>query len=166
MRPIHVLIRAALAVVVGGALSLHAAQSASQAEQDRLIGIWELNVAKSKFVPGPGPISETRTYARGPNGVEGTIRRRFQAGRSERIEYIAEYDREYPVTGTEAYDHILLKRVDSFTAEAVLSHAGRVYGTARRVIAQSGKTMTITFRSESVSGSDIMNVAFYEKAEP
>ena len=165
MRPMHLLIPAALAVVVGGALSLHAAQSASVAEQDRLIGTWELNVAKSKYVPGPGPISETRTYARGPNGVEGTIRRSFRDGRSERIEYISEYDREYPVTGTEAYDHILLKRLDSSTAEAVLSHAGRVYGTARRVIAQSGKTMTITLRTETGSGTNVINVALYEKVE-
>ena len=63
-------------------------------------------------------------------------------------------DREYPVTGTQAYDHILLKRIDSYTAEAVLSHAGRAYGTARRVIAQDGKTMTITFRTESGSRAD------------
>jgi hypothetical protein len=165
MRPTRLLIAAVLAVVVGD-LSLHAAQSASvAAEQDQLIGTWELNVAKSRYQPGPGPISETRTYTRGRNGVEGTIQRRFADGRSERIEYIAEYDREYPVTGTQAYDHILLKRIDSYTAEAVLTHAGRVYGTARRVIAQTGKTMTITLRMDGVS-TGIVNVALYEKVEP
>ena len=117
---------------------------------------------------GTGPISETRTYARGPNGVEGTILRRFQDGRSERIEYISEYDREYPVMGTAAYNHIQLKRLDARTAEAVLSHAGRVYGTARRVIAADGKTMTITLRTESASasGGNVINVAIYEKSEP
>jgi hypothetical protein len=165
MRPTHVFIPAVLAVMVGGAFSLHAAQSAPVAGQDQLIGTWQLNVAKSRYVPGPGPTSETRTYMRGPNGVEGTIQRRFRDGRSERIEYIAEYDREYPVTGTQAYDHILLKRIDAYTAEAVLSHAGRAYGTARRVIAQDGKTMTITFRTESGSGPTINNVALYEKVE-
>ena len=30
---------------------------------DPLIGTWQLNVAKSKFTPGPTPKSETRTYA-------------------------------------------------------------------------------------------------------
>jgi hypothetical protein len=165
MRPNHVLTQAVLAVIVGGSLSLYAAQSASVAAQDQLIGTWQLDIEKSSYVPGPGPISETRTYMRGPNGVEGTIQRRFRDGRSERIEYIAEYDREYPVTGTQAYDHILLKRIDSYTAEAVLSHAGRAYGTARRVIAQDGKTMTITFRTESGSGPTISNVALYERVE-
>jgi hypothetical protein len=166
MRPSHVLIPALLAVVMDGALSLHAAQPASVAEQDKLLGTWQLNSAKSRYVPGPGPISETRTYTRGRTGVEGTILRRFRDGRSERIEYIAEYDREYPVTGTEAYDHVLLKRIDAYTAEAVLSHAGRVYGTARRVIAQSGNTMTITFRRENAPEATINNVAVYEKVQP
>ena len=42
------------------------------------------------------------------------------------IEYRADFDREYPVMGTPAYNTIRLKRVDARTAEAVLSHAGRV----------------------------------------
>jgi len=166
MRPFHALIPAVLAVTLDGTLSLQAAQPTSIAEQDKLIGTWQLNVAKSRFRPGPGPISETRTYRRGPKGVEGTIQRRFQDGRSERIEYIAEFDREYPVAGTEAYDHVLLKRVDAYTAEAVLSHAGRVYGTARRVIAQNGNTMTITFRRENAPEATINNVSIYEKVQP
>lgn len=143
MRPAHVVITAALVGVVVASLSLRAAQSPPVNEQDGLIGTWQLNVEKSKYSPGPGPITETRTYTRGRNGLEGTIQRRFKDGRSERIEYVAEYDREYPVTGTEAYDHILLKRITAYVAEATLSHAGRIYGTARRVIAQDGKTMTI-----------------------
>ena len=31
-------------------------------ESDPLVGTWELNVAKSKYSPGPAPKSETRTY--------------------------------------------------------------------------------------------------------
>lgn len=145
---------------------LHAAQAVPGTGQDRLIGAWVLNMAKSRYEPGPGPVSETRTYTQGRHGLEGTIQRRFRDGRSERIEYIAEYDREYPVMGTEAYDHILLKRVDASTAEAVLSHAGKVYGTARRVIAQDGKTMTITFRRDSGAGAAIANVSLYERVDP
>jgi hypothetical protein len=79
------------------------------------------------------------------------------------IEYTANYDREYPVTGTEEYDHVVLKRIDKYTSEAVLSHAGRVFGTARRVIAADGKSMTITFRRDSESGVSVLNVAHYEK---
>ena len=113
--------------------------------------------------PGPAPSSETRTYVRDGENVLGVIQRAFPDGRRERIEYTANYDREYPVTGTEDYDHVVLKRIDRYTSEAVLSHAGRVFGTARRVIAADGKSMTITFRRDSETGVSVLNVAYYEK---
>ncbi len=166
MRRTRALMFVVLTAGLGGVLSLGASQAVPGPPGELLIGVWVLDVAKSTYAPGPGPVSETRTYARGPNGVEGAIQRRFRDGRSERIEYIAEYDREYPVMGTDAYDHILLKRVDEQTAEAVLSHAGRVYATTRRVVARDGKTMTITFRREAGANAAVTNVAHYEKVEP
>jgi hypothetical protein len=165
MRSTHILVAVILTANIANILPLRAAQAPSTTPEDYIVGTWQLDVAKSKYSPGPGPISETRTYSRGPNGIEGTIQRRFADGRSERIEYVAEFDREYPVMGTEEYDHILMKRISARTAEAVLSHAGRAYGTARRVIDEPGKTMTITFKRESSSGTAINNTAFYEKVE-
>ena len=161
MRP---LIRSLFAVVVLLGTPSLLAQSAPKAETDRIIGKWVLDPSKSTYKPGPGPIADIRTYARGPNGLVGTIQRRFADGRSQQIEYIAEYDREYPVTGTDEYDHLLLKRIDEYTAEAVLSHANKVYGTARRRIAQDGKTMTITFnRNLGGAGVPVANVSVYDK---
>jgi hypothetical protein len=151
------------AVVLGNSSLL--AQSGTSAETDRLIGKWVLDPSKSTYKPGPGPMSDIRTYARGPNGLVATIQRRFADGRSQQIEFIAEYDRVYPVTGTEEYDHLLLKRVDAFTAEAVLSHANKVYGTARRHVTADGKTMTITFNRDLGGGSPVNNVSVYQKEE-
>ena len=160
---------AVVALVTVGAGSALTAQTAASKEPDSLIGAWRLNVAKSRYRPGPAPSSETRTYVREGENVQGVILRAFPDGRRERIEYTANYDREYPVTGTEDYDHVVLKRIDRYTSEAVLSHAGRVFGTARRVIASDGKSMTITFRRDSESGVSVLNFAFYERlpdAEP
>ncbi len=152
------------AVVLGNPSLL--AQSGTSAQTDRLIGKWVLDPSKSTYTPGPGPTSDIRTYARGPNGLVATIQRRFADGRSQQIEYIAEYDRVYPVTGTEEYDHLLLKRVDEYTAEAVLTHANKVYGTARRQVTADGKTMTITFnRDLGGSGRPVSNVSVYKKEE-
>ena len=168
MRLPRFLVLALLGAAVGAApvaFPLLAMQSAPAADQNLLLGTWQLNLAKSRYSPGPAPTSEIRTYAREGGGVEGTIRRNYRDGRSERIEYRADYDREYPVSGTEAYDHILLKRIDDYTAEAVLSHAGRIFGTARRVIARDGKTMTITFQRDQSNGPTVHNVAVYDKEE-
>jgi hypothetical protein len=131
-------------------------------EQDLLLGSWQLDVVKSRYTPGPPPRSEIRTYVRDKDGVKGTIRRRRDDGREEVIEYRADFDREYPVMGTPAYDTIRLKRIDDRTAEAVLSHAGRVFGTARRTISEDGRTLTITFRQED-QGHLESNIAVYRK---
>ncbi|HXH25868.1 MAG TPA: hypothetical protein VNI78_11500 [Vicinamibacterales bacterium] len=130
-------------------------------DQPELIGTWRLNPAKSKYSPGPPPKSETRTYTRDAEGITGVIHRVYADGREETIEYRADFDQEYPVKGTEAYDAVILKRIDARTAEAVLSHAGRVFGYARRVIASDGRTMTITFRRDPPSS--VHNVAVYDK---
>jgi len=130
---------------------------------EHLVGVWQLNAAKSRYFPGPGPIMETRTYLREGEDVVGVIQRTFQDGRRERIEYTANFDREYPVMGTDDYDHVTLKRIDEFTSEAVLSHAGRVYGTARRVIAADNKSMMITFRRQNETGPSVYNVVYYDR---
>ena len=132
------------------------------AEEDLLLGTWQLDLTKSRYTPGPPPRSETRTYVRDKEGMKGTIQRRRDDGREEVIEYRADFDHEFPVTGTEAYDTIRLKRIDARTAEAVLSHAGRVFGTARRVISEDGRTLTITFRQED-RGILESNIAVYRK---
>jgi hypothetical protein len=160
MRLRHLLVVALVAVGTG---SVPIAQSTSSKEPDQLVGAWRLDLAKSRYRPGPAPTSETRTYVRNGENVLGVIQRAFPDGRRERIEYTANYDREYPVTGTEDYDHVVLKRIDRYTSEAVLSHAGRVFGTARRVIAADGKSMTITFRRDSETGVSVLNVAYYDK---
>jgi hypothetical protein len=161
-------LRSTVAVAVVVALALSAAPAAQRAPAsskmpDHLVGVWQLNLAKSRYFPGPPPTSETRTYTREGESVVGVIRRAFQDGRRERIEYTANFDREYPVMGTDNYDHVVLKRIDEYTSEAVLSHAGRVYGVARRVIASNARTMTITFRRENQSGPSVFNVVHYDR---
>lgn len=136
-------------------------QSASKSDQDVGLGVWKVDLAKSRYYPGPPPLSETRTFTRDKDGVKGIVLRRNADGREERIEYRADYDQEYPVSGTEAYDAVRFRRIDSYTSDAVLSHAGRVFGTARRVISKDGRTMTITFRQEDPSL--VKNVVVYTK---
>jgi hypothetical protein len=152
-------------VLLAAAASSFGSEGRSQstaAEQGLLIGAWQLDLVKSRYTPGPPPRSEVRTYMRDKEGVKGTIRRRLQDGREEVIEYRADFDHEYPVMGAAAYDTIRLKRIDAHTAEAVLSHAGRVFGTARRTVSDDGRTLTITFRQEN-QGILESNVAVYRK---
>jgi hypothetical protein len=137
------------------------AQSTAKSDHDVVLGVWKVDLAKSRFYPGPPPVSETRTFTRDKEGVKGIVLRRNADGREERIEYRADFDQEYPVAGTEAYDAVRFRRIDDYTSDAVLSHAGRVFGTARRVISKDGRTMTITFRQEDPAL--VKNVVVYSK---
>jgi hypothetical protein len=136
------------------------------ASEDLVLGVWTLNVDKSSYSPGPPPRSQTRTYEKVEEGIKATIVTVDAKGKSVTAGYTAKYDSlEYPLTGSAAVDAIALKRVNATTAEATLTHARKLIGTARRVISEDGRTMTITFRGTDESGRAVANVSVYEKKE-
>ena len=138
--------------------------SAMASEEDQVLGVWILNVEKSSDSPGPPPKSQSRTYEKVPDGIKATIVTVDAKGQSVTSRYTAKYDSlEYPLTGSATVDAIALKRVNARTAEATLTHARKLIGTARRVISEDGKTMTITFRGTDENGRAVANVSVYEK---
>ena len=162
-------VRCLLVAIVGlafvAASPSHALQLRSTAEPPaQLIGTWQLNVAKSRYSPGPALRFETRVYTRDATGVKGVVTRTHADGRVEKFEYAANFGKDLMVTGIPEYDSVTLRKVDELTSDAVLSHAGTVYGVARRVIAADGKTMTITFDRKSTE-TPVHNVAVYDKVK-
>jgi hypothetical protein len=144
---------------------LLAQQSPTAIAEDPIIGVWDLNVAKSKYAPGPAPKSQTRIYELHPKGVKTTIKTDSADGTSATVQYIAGYDGvEYPVTGSLTFDAITLNRIDRLTAEVKLTHAGKEIGSARRVISENGKTMTITFEGPGGEGRTVKNVSVYDRS--
>jgi hypothetical protein len=162
-------LRFAVLALVGTVAAIDGAHAVVEAQapppyvaaRDPAVGTWRLVLQKSKYYPGPAPQSETRTYEADGEFLKCTIRRVDSQGRAETIAYKANYDNPYPVTGSPDYDAIKMTRIDDHTAESVLSHAGRVFGVARRVLAADAMTMTITLRREGEVLTN--NVAFYER---
>src|SRR5437899_8769102 len=146
-------------LTVAAAASPIVAQSPAPGDP-RVHGTWNLDVARSKFTPGPTPTSQIRTYEPHDSGYRATIKTTYAAARKPTfVEYVADYDAlEYPVAGSPDYDTIRLKKVDSSTSEAILGHAGRVFATTRRVVSEDGQTMTITFHADELQGTRIHNV--------
>jgi len=128
--------------------------------EELLVGSWVLDVNASRYLPGPPPRAETRVYTKQADGVKGIVTRTQANGSVQKIEYMANTDREYMVTGTPEYDAVKLRQIDPFTSEALLTHGGATFGVATRSIARNGKSMTITFRRPD---ADVLNVAVYRK---
>jgi hypothetical protein len=131
---------------------------------DAAMGNWKLNVSKSKYTPGPLPKSGTVKYEASDGGYKRTGETIEADGTKSAFEYTAKYDgKDYPVTGSEIFDSIALKRIDDNTAEATLKKGGKVVRHAKRVVSKDGKVMTITMTGTNEKGEKIHNIAVYDK---
>ena len=114
------------------------------AQTDPTVGTWVLNVAKSKYDPGPPPKSSTLTIVAAGQGHKIEAKGVDAAGNPTGTQYTASYDgKDVPVTltGSQDYDTIALKKVDAQRVEGTRKKAGKVVQTYSRVITADGKTM-------------------------
>jgi hypothetical protein len=134
---------------------------------DAVIGTWRLDVQKSRFLPGPAFRSEIRTYEEQKNGVKVTIRTVDGRGREATIIYLTTPDgQQHVVSGAGGpADSVGLKRVNEFTAESTLLHAGEEIAKTVRVIDAEGKTMTITYKGLDPDGNPVDNRLVFERVK-
>jgi len=131
---------------------------------DPASGTWELNLAKSKFSPGPPPKSQTRRFEVTGADVKYTLKGIDAEGKPTLVQYTAKYDgKDYPVSGSQDFDAISLKRVDAGTAQATLKKGGKVIQTATRVVSKDGKTLTLTTIGTNAKGQAVNNVLVFDK---
>ena len=84
-----------VALACGGSAVALAAEAASL-----LTGTWNLNLAKSRFDPGPPPKSDSRTYVDSAQGVTVTVNIVTASGSTIAEHSSYAYDgKDYPITG-------------------------------------------------------------------
>jgi hypothetical protein len=135
------------------------------AQDNPSLGNWKLNVAKSKYDPGPPPMSETRTYELwDTNGVKATFNRVDASGKRLTIGYEAHYDgKDYKYTGSPDFDTISLNQIDRNTTEAQNKKSGKVIQTTRAVVSADGKTRTLTTTGVNAAGQKVNNVVVFDR---
>ena len=149
-----------IAFVLGAAIAAWAA--------DPTIGTWKLNISKSRFLPGPGFKSETRSYVQEKDGVKVTIRTVDAKGKDVTSIYLTTPDGvQHPVSGSGGgpADEVALRQIDERTAESSLMHAGKEIAKTTRVVAADGKSMTITYKGLDPLGSQVEYTLFFERAK-
>jgi len=138
----------------------------SSAADDPVLGTWRLNLSRSKYVPGPAPKGETRTYRQTDAGIFCTIDRVDAQGKHvPKIEFAEKYDgRYYPVTGSVVGDAVALTRINDYLSEATMKHAGMVVSTTRRIITDNGKTLMLIYK-EIDREHPVDNVIVYDRVQ-
>jgi hypothetical protein len=150
-------------VVLGVVLGADIVNLSAQASDPR-IGTWKLNVAKSKYSPGPAPRSNTMKVEASGQGEKQTTEGVNAEGGPTATQYTANFDgKDYPITGAQNLDTVSLKRIDARTTERTGKKGDKVVQTITRVVSQDGKTMTNTVKGTNAQGQTVNNVVVWEK---
>jgi len=138
----------------------------AQTSKDAHIGTWKLNVAKSKFSPGPGYKSETRTYEPTADGYKFQGERVNTDGSTQKYGFTVKYDgKDYPVTGKDpgGAETIAVKLVDVNHIESTSKKGHDVLYTSKVAVSQDGKVMTIATQGKNPDGEPFDNVQAYDR---
>jgi hypothetical protein len=134
------------------------------AQSDPLIGVWKLNVAKSKYSPGPAPQSSTMHYEAEGAGFKDTVTGIDAQGRPTTSVFTMIYDGEFrPTRGVTGYDASAFTRIDDYTILYVRTLYGKVVASGTRVMSRDGKTLTFTGIGLNANGKRYDNVVVMEK---
>jgi hypothetical protein len=136
---------------------------------DPFVGTWKLNLAKSKFDPGPPVRSRTVTVEPAGDGVKWSIEQIDANGNPGTVVETLKFDGEdYPriVTGSlgGGGDTIALQRIDAYTLEETLKKGGEVVATFRQVVSKDGKERTATqMTGTNAAGQPVHSVLVFDK---
>ena len=146
-------------------LAVAALPQASFAQSDPFAGLWQINLAKSKYNPGPEPKSST-VYIQG----EGQNRKITAVGISavgntqgQVWSEFVEDGKPHPVAGNPNVDTQTYTRVDARTINISRVKEGKTVGTATLVVSPDGKTMTFNNSTTQVTGRQISETQVYDK---
>jgi hypothetical protein len=137
------------------------------AQSDPHIGVWKLNLAKSKVTPpptNPPPQSVVRTYeAFEGDGIKATFVTLSADGKQSTSTFSAHFDgKEYAITGGGNVTAIAMKRSDANTWSTV-TKGPKVTITGTNTVSKDGKTMTWSYTGTNAQGQPVSVVQIFEK---
>ncbi len=158
MKRIFMLVAVALLAVVGS--------SPLFAQSNPLVGTWKLNVAKSKFDPGPAPKSLTRTVVAQGEGVKYSFEGVGADGKPVAYGFSVKFDgKDNPINGSmpAGADSISAVRKGDSSFEATLKKGGKVIGTSKVTVSKDGTVTTVETHGTNAAGAKTHDVQVYDK---
>lgn len=152
---------ALLAVVcVVGASSLALAQ-----DKDPANGTWKLNVAKSKFSPGPAPKDLTLTIEPAGPGRKVEVTGTNGDGTAMKWGYSGNFDRkDIRVTGNNPdADVVTLRRLSPTTTRTTWKKDGKQTVVNGISVSADGKTLTVAASGVNAAGKPVKNTLVFDR---
>ena len=158
------IVRHSLLTTVAIAVAAAFAWPISAQDTDPFAGTWTLNVAKSKYDPGPPPKSGGVVFSSKGTAITAAITGVSATGENLKFGYTAMIDgKDHPLTGTADGDTIALRRINASSIETTYKLKGKVTLVNVRTVSADGKTMTVTTKGTTAAGEKVNNVQVFEK---
>ncbi len=146
---------ALFAIVLSSSLALAA---------ENWLGTWKLNVAKSKFSPGPAPKSLTLKFESTADGIKLTSDGMNSEGTPTHGEYVSKFDgKDVPWTGNPDADAASAKKIDDNSYENTWKKDGKTTIIAKAVVSKDGKTFTTFQKGTNAKGQTVNNTVVYDR---
>jgi hypothetical protein len=138
---------------------------------DMFSGTWKVNLAKSKYSPGPPPKSNMQRITAVEDGFKLVADGENSEGKKTHNEYTVKFDgKDYPEhpmldgkPNTNGADMISVKKIDDYTYETTAKQKGKVLVTTKNVVSKDGKTRTATATGKDAQGRTVNNTIVWEK---
>jgi len=143
---------------LGLASALYAADSFS--------GSWKLNLAKSKYEPGPAPKETIITVVEGETLTDVTVTGTDENGKPFATHLTHPTDGgpvKFVEGGPTDGSTESVKQLNANTREITIVQGGKVVATERISLSADGNTMQIVAKGTSSSGKPFTDVAVYER---
>jgi hypothetical protein len=150
---------AALLLLAGIAVA-----SSARAADDPSNGTWKLNLAKSKFSPGPALKSSTATI-KIENGIETYSADSVDAaGNAIHGAFTVKVDgiADAPLTGVPYADSISVKQINSTHLVAKLKKGGKLMVTVHVVVDPEKMIRTVTYSGKNADGKEVHDVLVFD----
>jgi len=139
--------------------------SAAAQSGDPADGVWKLNVAKSKYSPGPAPKEVKVTVETVGPGRKVTVEGVAGDGSPLKWGYSGNFDgKDIRITGTHPdADVVMLKRLSKTTSRSTYKKAGARTLVSGISVSADGKTMTVATTGVNAKGQTVKNNAVYDR---
>ena len=131
---------------------------------DNWVGSWKLNLAKSKFSPGPALKSLMLKFEASGDAIKLTSDGVNAAGEATHGSYTSKFDgKDVPWTGNPDADTASAMRIDANSYKNTWKKAGKVTVSAKAVVSKDGKTLTVSQAGKNAKGETVNNVSVCDR---
>ena len=131
---------------------------------DNWVGSWKLNAAKSSFASDDVTRAQTLKFESTPAGIKLTADGTDAQGKAMQVGFTSNFDgKEVAWTGSPSADMASPKRIDDNTYENVWMMSGKQTMTAKVVVSNDSKTLTVTQTPTGAADKAANSVAVYDR---